>query len=148
MNRHFRYQKADFKSAASAYSATPAPGYIFMEAAIGVEPMNSGFADRPLSHLGTPPHFKFSHNCMDAYLYCQENSTNHLFIERRKVFHGNFRPGHRVRSPFILPCPRTLEFGILYVRISFFTSQTILSSCLLVIFFLSRLPTIQIPIPC
>ena len=25
------------------------------EAAIGIEPINNGFANRPLNHLGTPP---------------------------------------------------------------------------------------------
>ena len=33
----------------------PPPRHILKEAAIGVEPMNRGFADLRLSHLATPP---------------------------------------------------------------------------------------------
>ncbi len=44
---------ADFKSAASADSATPAKK---LEATTGFEPVNSGFANRRLNHLATSPH--------------------------------------------------------------------------------------------
>ena len=47
-----RIAPADFKSAASAYSATPAKN---LEATTGFEPVNSGFADRRLIHLATSP---------------------------------------------------------------------------------------------
>ncbi len=43
----------NFKSAASADSATPAKE---LEATTGFEPVNSGFADRRLNHLATSPH--------------------------------------------------------------------------------------------
>jgi hypothetical protein len=37
--------------------ATMADPFEFLEAAIGFEPMNNGFADRCLSHLAMPPKF-------------------------------------------------------------------------------------------
>ena len=43
----------DFKSAASANSATPANE---LEATSGFEPLNRGFADPRLIHLATSPH--------------------------------------------------------------------------------------------
>ncbi len=42
---------------------------MFVEAAAGVEPANSGFADRSLSHLGTPPQTK------DSYYNNMRNRT-------------------------------------------------------------------------
>ena len=51
-----RITPADFKSAASAYSATPAQ-IKTLEATTGFEPVNSGFADRRLNHLATSPHW-------------------------------------------------------------------------------------------
>jgi hypothetical protein len=36
-------------------SSPDKPFFSFLEAAIGFEPMNNGFADRCLSHLAMPP---------------------------------------------------------------------------------------------
>lgn len=49
-----RNSPRDFKSLASANSATSAN----IEVTAGFEPANKGFADLPLSHLGTSPTFQ------------------------------------------------------------------------------------------
>src|SRR5262245_40369329 len=55
-NPHGPRGPADFKSAASPSSATPATAFHdCMEAASGFEPLNRGFADLRLNHLATPP---------------------------------------------------------------------------------------------
>ena len=51
-----RITPADFKSAASANSATPAK---IMEATTGFEPVYRGFADPRLNHLATSPLLSF-----------------------------------------------------------------------------------------
>ena len=90
---------------ASAQSGAKKPrsmrGSGHLEAWIGIEPMNNGFADRPLSHLGTTP----GKRQVQSRKRWDRPMATHLPAPCTHPFHG---AGDRIRTGDILLGKQTL----------------------------------------